>query len=599
METRLPTREHPLLIFDGKCGFCRIWIDYWKLLTAGRVDYAPSQEVRGEFPQIPVRAYSESVQLVRTDGTVVGGARAVFESLGQQRWYESSRVFAALTEAAYRFIASHRNLAYQVTRFTFGKKIEPAQFALTQWIFLRLLAAVYAIAFGSLALQITGLIGAQGISPAQQFLERVAGNFGSYRYVTFPTIFWISASDAMLQGACIAGILCAALVFAGYLERAALAAAFVLYLSLSQVGQEFLSFQWDSLLLEAGFLAIFFARSAPGLRTVAWLYRCLVFRLYFLSGAVKLASHDPNWSSLTALDFHFHTQPLPTVFAWYADKLPVGVLHGATWATLAIELGAPFLIFGPRLWRLAGAWCLITLQAIIFLTGNYTFFNLLTLALTLFLFDDQALRRFSNRSPGVRQERRRASRIAAALLVVFVITTGLVRIAEALGQGVPPPLDLVASAAAPFQVVNTYGLFAVMTTERREIIVEGSNDGEEWLPYEFRYKPGDVNAAPRWAQPHQPRLDWQMWFAALGDYRSNPWFASFIVRLLEGSPAVLSLLEKNPFPDRPPRYIRAVSQEYSFTSFSERRQSGAWWKRSYNGTYMPAVALKGAAEAVR
>jgi len=382
----------PLLIYDGRCGFCRIWIDYWQRLTGDRIDYAPSQEAGPRFPQIPEAAFREAVQLVRPDGSYASGARAVFETLGWQRAYESFPWIARPIEAAYGWIARHRNFAYWLTRLTFGKRIEPARFALTQWLFLRVLAAIYLIAFASLAVQATGLLGRTGISPAHEFFGRVGAGLGWMRYWAVPSLFWWNSTDMVLTGACWAGVVLSVVLFAGYLERMALVLLYVLYLSFSLAGQEFLSFQWDALLLETGFLAIFFGHSGVMQKTIAWLYRWLAFRLYFLSGFVKLSSGDPNWRGLSALDFHYYTQPLPTIVAWYADKLPRWFQHASTFTVLAVELGAPFLIFAPRRIRLFGAGLLLGLQALIFATGNYTFFNLLAVAITLFLFDDQALR---------------------------------------------------------------------------------------------------------------------------------------------------------------------------------------------------------------
>jgi len=593
----------PLLIYDGRCGFCRIWIDYWKLLTAGRIDFAPSQEVGDSFAQIPPKAFAEAVQLVRADGSVASGARAVFETLGRERIYESSRWVAASSEAAYRFIARRRSFFYWLTRLTFGKRIEPARFALTQWLFLRLLAAIYVVAFASLAVQVTGLLGEHGISPAHDFLDRVGTSLGWMRFWAAPSVFWWNSSDKVLVGAAWMGVGLGAILFIGRLERLALVLLYVLYLSFSLAGQEFLSFQWDALLLEAGFLAIFFGHTRTTRKTIAWLYRWLAFRLYFLSGFVKLASHDPTWRNLSALDFHYWTQPLPTVVAWYADKLPRGFQHASTFMVLAIELGAPFLIFMPRRIRFFGAGLLLGLQALIFATGNYTFFNLLSAAITVFLFDDQALRGLV--WTPVKRVREwlmtepartgRVGRLAAAALTLLILPLGFVRIIENVTSQLPEPVELLARYTSPFQVVNSYGLFAVMTTERLEIVVEGSDDGQQWQAYEFPYKPGDVNRAPRWAAPYQPRLDWQMWFAALGDYQTNPWFVSFAERLLEGSPEVTALLAKNPFPDHPPRYVRAVTYDYKFSTWDERRRTGAWWHREPHGEYLPTVGLRAAA----
>jgi len=269
---------------------------------------------------------------------------------------------------------------------------------------------------------------------------------------------------------------------------------------------------------------------------------------------------------------------------------------------LAIELGAPFLIFMPRRIRLFGAGLLLSLEALIFLTGNYTFFNLLAAAITLFLFDDQALRGWVWTPRRVRAwlmedpaGTGRAGRLGAAALTLLILPLGLARIFENVSSQLPGPIETLARYTSPFQVVNSYGLFAVMTTERLEIVIEGSDDGQQWRVYEFPYKPGDVNRAPRWTAPHQPRLDWQMWFAALGDYRTNSWFVNFAERLLEGSPDVVALLEKNPFPDHPPRYIRAVTYDYKFSTWEERRKTGAWWRREPHGEYLPPVGFRSAA----
>jgi hypothetical protein len=266
---------------------------------------------------------------------------------------------------------------------------------------------------------------------------------------------------------------------------------------------------------------------------------------------------------------------------------------------LAIELGAPFLIFTPRRIRFFGAGLLLGLQALIFATGNYTFFNLLSAAITVFLFDDQALRGIVWTPKRVREwlmkgpaRTGRAGRLTAALLTLLILPLGFVRIMENVTSQLPEPVEMLARYPSPFQVVNSYGLFAVMTTERLEIVVEGSDDGQQWRAYEFPYKPGDVNRAPRWAAPYQPRLDWQMWFAALSDYRTNPWFVGFAARLLEGSPEVVALLAKNPFPDHPPRYVRAVTYDYRFSTWEEHRRTGAWWHRQPHGEYLPPVGFR-------
>jgi lipase maturation factor 1 len=588
--------DKPILIFDGKCGFCRIWVEYWRQLTADRIEYIASQDVGGHFPQIPAEAYEKSIQIVRPDGTVANGARAVFESLGKLRLYSW---ISAPAEAAYRLVAANRNFFHHVTRLTFGSRIEPARFAGTQWLFLRALAVIYAIAFASLVNQLTALYGSSGVLPVSDFLAGVAKSAGAIRYLAVPSLFWFGNDDLTLTGMCWAGVvLSVLLMITGFqsrrFERLILVLLWALYLSFSSVGQEFLSFQWDSLLLEVGFLSIFLGSN----RVIPWMFRWLCFRLYFLSGAVKLLSGDAAWRNLTALNFHYHTQPLPTVLAWYAEKLPQSLQRVSTLGVFAVELVIPFLIFFPRRLRMLGAGCMIALQVLILLTGNYTFFNLLTIALCLFLFDDRVLGRFAP-EPGqaanastkpVTASKNRFIYVVAAILFLL----GSFRLLLTFLGTVPAPVTVAIRYTAPLQVVNTYGLFAVMTTIRNEVVLEGSDDGQNWKEYEFRYKPGDVKQAPRWVAPFQPRLDWQMWFAALGNYQTNPWLVNFVVRLLEGSERVTSLLATNPFPDKPPKYIRGVVYEYRFTSFAERNQTSAWWKREARGQYLPAVGLRSA-----
>jgi predicted DCC family thiol-disulfide oxidoreductase YuxK len=592
----VPDRK-PVLVWDGRCGFCKIWIDYWKQLTGDRIEYRTSQESAVEFPQIDPKAFSQSVQLVRPDDSVASGARAVFESLDMLRTYESSRIFSSIAEAAYRFIARRRELFYHLTRFTFGARIEPARFFATQWIFLRALAVIYAIAFGSLAVQVSGLIGRHGILPLNEFLDAVVKAIGPARWYMMPSIFWFadwsSDGDRLLVALCWLGVFFAAVLFFGRLEKLMLVLLFAVYLSMNSAGQDFLSFQWDALLVEAGFLAIFLGRA----RIVAWLFRWLAFRLFFLSGVVKLVSRDPTWRNGTALDFHYHTQPLPTIFAWYMDKLPDRFQRASTFLILVVETGIPFLIFLPRKIRHFAAWSLIGLQILILITGNYTFFNILAITLCLFLFDDQALRRFTPASirAGFRDRSiglSRLQRAGAAALAAIILLLGIGRLIETFSGDAPEPLKTMVRVASPFEIVNSYGLFAVMTTTRPEIIVEGSDDGDTWAPYEFRYKPGSLTRAPRWIAPFQPRLDWQMWFAALGNFRQNLWFVRFASRLLEGSPEVTGLLAKNPFPDHPPRYIRAMVYEYTFSSMAEHRGTGVWWDRKPLGTYLPAIGFK-------
>jgi len=314
----------------------------------------------------------------------------------------------------------------------------------------------------------------------------------------------------------------------------------------------------------------------------------------FSSGFVKLASGDPAWRNLTALTFHYWTQPLPPWTAWFVSHLPVSFHRLSCLVMFAVELGAPFLIVAPRRLRLFACAAMAGLQVIIAVTGNYAFFNMLTLALCVLLLDDAAfpakIRERAARDP--RAARGRWPRWILAPVLALVLLVSAVLFAGTLRWRVPWPAPLVslARAAIPFESVGTYGLFMVMTTSRPEIIIEGSDDGASWLAYEFRWKPGDVTRKPRFVAPHQPRLDWQMWFAALGTYEENPWLVNFLVRLLQGAPEVERLLRRNPFPNQPPRYVRAVLYEYRFTDAAARRATGAWWQRQEKGLYSPVLS---------
>lgn len=480
-------------------------------------------------------------------------------------------------------------------------------YIVTRWIFLRLLGLIYFFAFGSLWVQILGLAGSNGIAPASQLMNNVQQTGVSFW--RFPTLFWLNSSDTSLTFLCGAGTLLAILVIFDILTGPALAVLWMLYLSVFYGVQPFMSFQWDILLLEVGFLSIFFApwrvlpdrtRQGTASRIVVWLYRILLFRLMLESGYVKLASQDMTWSNLTATTYHYWTQPLPTPLAWYMNQLPLWFHKGEVLVTFIVELIVPFLIFAPRRIRFIAAGLIAGHQTLIFLTGNYTFFNFLTISLCTLLLDDKFLKRILPRGiiePMLATPQavkmsiwRQVLTIGLAVVIVFL---NVVQMGNEFFSGtIPGFADQIADQTGRFFLVNGYGLFATMTTTRPEIIVEGSNDGQTWLSYEFKYKAGDLSRAPAWVEPYQPRLDWQMWFAALeGSPTIEGWFPTFARRLLEGSPEVLALLDKNPFPNKPPRYIRAELYNYHFTDFASRQDTGNWWRREPAGKFMPPVTL--------
>ena len=454
--------------------------------------------------------------------------------------------------------------------------LETAQFGpfVSILTFLRVLGFVYFVAFVSFGVQAPGLVGSRGILPFGEYLNAVRGSLGSAAWRSVPTVLWLRPTDGALRAVWMAGAVCALAAVAGRWQRAALAVCLVLWLSLCSVGQDFLSFQWDLLLIEAGFLAVFADASAVRV----WLFRWLAFRLMFFSGAVKLLSHDGAWRSLTALGYHYETQPLPTQLAWYMHQLPMGFQKASTAVVLFVELLVPFLFFAPKRVRHVAAYVTIGLQALIFATGNYTYFNILTVALLMFLFIEPA--------PRANAGKRHAA-VSVALAAFIGVVSGLVCL-ELFSVGLPPGGAELLREVEPLRLVNSYGLFAVMTTTRPEIVVEGSDDGVNWLAYEFPYKPGDLRRSPPVVAPLQPRLDWQMWFAALGSYQQNPWFVNFMVRLLQGEPSVLRLLRYNPFPKGPPRYVRARVYLYHFTRWGER----GWWRREDGGMYFPPVGMR-------
>jgi lipase maturation factor 1 len=475
-------------------------------------------------------------------------------------------------------------------------------FAWAAWLFLRLLGIIYLVAFISLAVQIRGLVGTQGILPAPEFLQ-TNKKWGWRRFYRLPTLCWFGASDRSLLLLAWGGAGVSLLLILGVAPAICLAVLWLAYLSLFKICRIFLGYQWDILLLEAGLLAIFLApplEIAPQFPSafqpspiMRWLFWWLLFRLMFSSGMVKLRSGDLAWRRLTALCHHYETQPLPTPLAWYAYQLPPRVHKMSALVMFAIELLVPFLILGPAPLRHVAAGLFILLMVLIQLTGNYGFFNLLGIALSLLLLDDAFLLKLfshdglSSAAPAINPWPNWVLLIIAALILSLSIIPVL-RLFH-LELNWPRPIRRLLEFLNSFHLVNSYGLFAVMTTERPELIVEGSPDGVTWRAYEFKWKPGELKRPPRFVAPHQPRLDWQMWFAALGFFPNNPWFERFLLRLLEGSPAVLSLLANNPFPNRPPRFIRAVLYDYRFTDSAQRAATGAWWRRERRGLYSPEI----------
>jgi len=594
----------PRLVYDGDCGFCGYWARYWEKLTGERVEYRPYQQVLEQYPEIAEAEFKRAVQYIAPDGRRASAAEASFLTLAQAPgkgfWlalYRHLPGFAPVSELTYAFIARRRPAFYRMSLMLWGRNHEPPRYDLVSFLFLRLFGLVTLSAFVSFAVQAQGLIGSRGILPLPEFVDALTARFGPERFVLAPMVFWLNDSDFAISAVCWAGAGFSLMLVLGLVPRLSLVLIYALYLSLFYAGQTFMTFQWDTFLLETTVVALIMSLRPT---TGVWLARWLLFRFMFMSGVVKLISGDPNWRNLSALSYHFLTQPLPTPLAWYAAQLPAGVLKAATGSMFVVELVLPFLIFFPRRLRFVAAFGVLSLQSCILLTGNYNWFNLQTMLLCLTLFDDAALRRILparlvGLMPAAAQPPRRATTIAVNTAAALMVFLSLVQMDGRFG-GDPPELAVaIDEAFEPFHIVSPYGLFAVMTTTRDEIIVEGSDDGVHWREYGFRYKPGDVNRRPPWNIPHQPRLDWQMWFAALDDAQRLPWFSRFLERLLENEPSVIALLDSDPFPDKPPVYVRAELYEYTYAGAAEHA-AGRWWNRRLVGLYFPKAHLKLKAE---
>jgi len=617
-----PPPSRPTMLYDGDCGVCRTAVDRWREATGNQIEYAPYQEAGARFPQIDQHQFRRAVHLVEADGRVSRGAEAVFRAMAlcdRKRWllwlYEHAPPVRFASDAVYRLYAANRKPIALVRRIWWGKDLKPRTYHIASALFLRLLGLVYLIAFVSLWTQIDGLIGDHGILPAENYLGAVKDRIG-IRFPPpspidhlweVPTLAWISPHDAFLNFLCAAGAVLSVMLILGLAPLPVLALLWLDYLSLVHVGQDFLSFQWDILLLETGFAAIFLAPFALRSRWLAdrhpprlaiFLIWWILFRLMLESGAVKLTWNQwallpdgtrlPNtWSSLTALDFHYWTQPLPIWTSWYFARLPEWFQKLSVIFVFVVELGLPWLIFGPRILRYIACGGIMLLMLLIAATGNYNFFNLLTIVLAVMLLDDKAWPRFLRRR--IRGSDRPVlaspTRLRTFLLIPFAVLAlieGTLQVKQAIAPSESGGTSLTSNLGlGQFALVNSYGLFRKMTETRPEIIIEGSSDGTDWKPYEFLWKPGDLSRPPRFCTPHQPRLDWQMWFAALGleGGRLDGWFQAFLKKLLDGEPRVLALLAENPFPDAPPKFVRIVLYQYHFTDADERRQTGNWWRR--------------------
>jgi hypothetical protein len=468
-------------------------------------------------------------------------------------------------------------------------------YRLVAWVFLRLLGLVYVAAFASLAVQILALAGAEGINPIGEQLARAEEVYGGLRFLQYPSLFWLDASDAALLAVAWGGALLGLLLFLGRDDRALLILLYVCYLSLYHAGQRFTSFQWDYLLLEVGFVAILLP---GGSRLVVWLFRWVLFKLRFLSGLAKVLSGDEGWRQLTALQHYFETQPLPHAGGWYAHQLPDWLLRAGAGGTLFVELVVPFFFLLPRRFRHAGAWLTILWQLLIIATSNHNFINLLTIVLCLFLFDDRAVARLlprrmamwiCDRSPLPAKPHPLVGTLTVAIALV-VVPAGLVSAAEMVRRQPMPTLSAWVDYLEPYRIANRYHIFPSIDTQRFAVQVEASRDGQDWVALDWRYAPDDPTEMTGFIVPHQPRWDWQLWFVPKGP-PFLPDFERFLTRLLEGSAPVTRLLAQPPFGDEPPKLLRVSVYSYRFATPAERAERGIWWVREDHGPFWPLPRL--------
>ena len=506
---------------------------------------------------------------------------------------------------------------------------------ISRWIFLRALGFIYFSAFYALVFQIRGLIGPHGILPAYEYLATVARGLGPLRFWFAPTLLWFSNGSHMLMALCWAGIVASLLVVVNVWPRAMLLVCFVCFLSFVSAAGDFSGYQSDGMLLEAGFIALFFVPGGvfPGWGTGAlppraglFLLQWEWFRIYFESGVVKLASGDEQWRHLTAMDQYYQNGPLPTWIGWYVQHLPHWFHASTVVATLVMELVLVWMLFLPRRWRVVCFLLVTPWQIVVILTANYAFLNYIVLALGFLLLDDRFLVRFvptrwraalpvtkepgpelesdpssegllqaNEASPQVQSARIVQHLHALRLAVITVVLTWIfyattLPMLRMFWRGIPL-LEGPIAVLEPFRIANQYGLFAVMTPHRYEIEFQGSNDGFTWVAYRFRYKPQDVKQPPRIYAPYQPRFDWNLWFASLGSWSQYPIVPRTEELLLINDSEVLQLFAGNPFPDKPPRMVRAVLWQYWFSTMQEKRTQGIWWRRQLLGTYAPTLAV--------
>jgi len=475
---------------------------------------------------------------------------------------------------------------------------------LTRFVMLRLLGCIYAVAFLAAAKQILPLIGSQGLLPLDSYLERVQDALGSPTagFLRLPSIFWFAHSDAVLQVAAWIGFALSCVVVAGYANAILMTVLWALYMSFVHAGQDWYGYGWEIQLLETGFLAIFlcplldgrpFPKRAPP-TVVLWLFRWLIFRIMLGAALIKLRG-DPAWRNLTALCYHFETQPIPNPLSREFHFLPHWMLKTGVLFNFLAELVAPWFAFYPRVARRIAGVILVLFQLTLILSGNLSFLNWLTIVPALACFDDgfwtklmpRALTRRATAAAATAQPSRPMQWTAWTVAVLV----GLLSVQPVVNM--ISPLQIMNTSFHSLDLVNTYGAFGTVGRERLNVVFEGT-DAETpgadavWKAYPYQALPAALDRRPPQIAPYQPRLDWQMWFAAMGTPNQYPWTLHLVWKLLHNDPGALSLFGGNPFPGKPPRYVRAVLYRYEFAR--PGNPEGDWWQREELGLWLPPLS---------
>ncbi len=474
----------------------------------------------------------------------------------------------------------------------------PQNYSIGIEIFLRLLGVIYVVVYIPFLFQIRGLIGQKGILPVSQFLKNVRLNTGKKCYVRFPTIFWIWHSDHALLALVWAGIIMGCLLMLGSSPPIFLLLLYLIHLSITNVGQDFLSFGWETFLMEITFAAFVMTATHP-YNFLGWFsLNFLLFRFYFQAGASKILSGDRTWRDLTAISYHYMTQPLPNTIAWYFHKLPMWFHKLSCLGMFCIELLVPFMIFLSPEMRFFAFILLAGLQFGIWLTGNFSYLNHLTVVFCIILLNNMFFVPFASDIDACNCFSHGSFEAISSSYIwntVILLLASLFLVLQIAALFYPfLPLNFfykILKGVSPFHIAYPHGIFSVMTTSRHEIVLEASMDGKEWEEFEFLYKPGNVSLRPRRVSPYQPRLDWQAWFLPFG--RSDLlWFHNLIQKIIERSPEVIRLFRRVPFQNREFRYLRALVYDYQFTSWEEKSKTGNWWKRSLQGIFLSPMLCR-------